>query len=187
MEKKRKVLGFTAVAILIVAAISRLLPHPDNVTPVASMALFGGAYFSRKSLAFIIPIAALFISDFVLNNTILRGFFNSDGIIFFSQYMIYGYIAFLLTSCIGIWFLKKISVGHVIIASLASSILFFLISNYGSYLAYLKSENPMSLMATYVAGLPFFRSTVLGNLLFAGIMFGSYEFFQRRIMVKQKA
>jgi hypothetical protein len=39
------------------AAAIRLLPHPPNLTPIAAMALFGGAYFADKRLAFLVPLS----------------------------------------------------------------------------------------------------------------------------------
>ena len=59
--------GFWVLTLMVfVAAFVRLLPHPPNFAPIAAMALFGGAYFSKKSFAFIIPLVALFLSDVVI-------------------------------------------------------------------------------------------------------------------------
>src|SRR3989442_15488674 len=52
--------------LVLVAAASRLVPHPPNLTPIAAMALFGGAYFPDKRAAFLVPLAAMFLSDLVL-------------------------------------------------------------------------------------------------------------------------
>jgi len=52
---------------VVIAALSRLVPHPMNVTPIAAMALFGAAYFNRN-LLFVIPVLALFVSDLLVNN-----------------------------------------------------------------------------------------------------------------------
>ena len=51
-------------------ALSRLLPHPPNFTPVGAMGLFGAAYFSRKYLAFLVPFVAMWVSDLILNNAV---------------------------------------------------------------------------------------------------------------------
>src|SRR6266536_6661526 len=56
------------------AALLRLLPHPPNFTPVAAIALFGGAHFARKFWAFAVPLAAMFVSDAVLEVATGRGF-----------------------------------------------------------------------------------------------------------------
>ena len=54
-----------AVMILL-AALSRLLPHPPNFSPVEAIALFGGAYFASRAWALLVPLAAMLVSDLVL-------------------------------------------------------------------------------------------------------------------------
>src|SRR5205085_2609561 len=54
------------VCMIIAAAASHLIPHPPNMASIAAVALFGGAYLSDKRLAFLVPLAALFLSDLVL-------------------------------------------------------------------------------------------------------------------------
>src|SRR5579864_9381753 len=53
-------------SMIFAAAMFRLVPHPPNVNPIAALALFGGASFSDKRLAFLVPLAALFSSDLML-------------------------------------------------------------------------------------------------------------------------
>ncbi|PCH87896.1 MAG: hypothetical protein COB88_04970, partial [Flavobacteriales bacterium] len=57
----------TLTIIVLVAAFSRLIPHIPNVTPIAAMALFGGAYFADKRMSFLVPLVAMFLSDIVLS------------------------------------------------------------------------------------------------------------------------
>ena len=56
---------FTISAIIFALAMFRLLPHLPNVSPVAAMALFGGAYFADKRMALIIPFLALFLLSLI--------------------------------------------------------------------------------------------------------------------------
>jgi len=177
------------VFIILVAALSRIIPHPDNVTPIGAMALFGGAYFSRKYFAFIIPILALFISDLVLNNTILRVFFpDHTGIVFFSQYMIWTYVAFAAIVGLGILFLKKITPVKLIGGSLLGSTIFFLISNFGAWLQFPMYPKSFSgLISAYAAALPFFRTSILGDLFFVLVLFGSYYLINKIVFQKQIA
>ena len=76
----------TISAIIFALALFRLLPHWPNVSPVAAMALFGGAYFADKKMAFIVPFVALFLSDLIL------GLHNT---------MVFVYAGFALTVAIG--------------------------------------------------------------------------------------
>jgi hypothetical protein len=172
--------GLIALMILL-AALSRLLPHPPNFTPVGAMGLFGAAYFTRKYLAFIIPIAALFISDFLLNNLVyarLYPEFYGEGIVWFSNLGIY--FAFAVIIAAGFLFLRKVKLSNLLIASLVASVLFFLITNFGSMLLDPRYPKTFSgLMAAYTAGIPFFWNTLLGDLFFTGVLFGSFEWVKR--------
>ena len=189
MKFGKKELTILPLIIIALAAISRLLPHPDNMTPVAAIALFGGAYFSRKWLVLIVPFAALFLSDMLLNNTLYRMYFpDTEGLVFFAPYMIWGYVAFAVTILIGALFLKKVKFSNVILATLGSSILFFVITNFGSWMTTpLYPKNPTGLLACYAAGVPFFRSTLLGNLVYVGVLFGSFEWFKNYYLSKKLA
>jgi hypothetical protein len=183
MKKIENLRFVTLVSIVLAAALSRLLPHPFNFTPIGAIALFGGAYFSRKALAFVIPLAAMLLSDFMI------GFHGSMG-------AVYG--SFILTVALGMGLLQKVTPVRVISSAVLSSILFFLITNfavwYGSQSFY--PQTLAGLGACYLAGLQFYQqtlfgnpflNTVLGDLFFSGILFGCYEMVKRRILTPQMA
>ena len=153
-------------AIILAAALSRLIPHPPNMTSVTAIALFGGAYFADRRLAFLVPLAALFLSDLAL------GFYH---------YMEIVYVSFALIVCIGLWLQKNRSALHIAGAALASSVLFFLLTNFGVWIE--GSLYPMTLnglIACYVAAIPFFRNTLLGDLLYTIVLFGGFALLERR-------
>jgi len=102
------------VGIILAAAASRLIPHPPNFAPITAMALFGGAYFSDKRFAFLVPLTAMFLSDLVIGLHSLMT-------------VIYG--SFALIVCIGLWLRKRRTVLPIAGAVLASSILFFVITS----------------------------------------------------------
>ena len=94
MEKKIN-LRFAVVAVIILsAALSRLIPHPANFSPIGSMALFGAAYFSKKYWAFIIPIVTMWLSDLILNNVVYGEYF--DHFVWFYSGSLFTYGAFVL-------------------------------------------------------------------------------------------
>ena len=167
---------------VLMAALSRLLPHPYNFTPIGAMGLFGAAYFTRKYLAFIIPFAALLVSDFLLNNLIYARMypeFYNEGIVWFGNWWVYGAFALIIT--LGLVVLRKVKIGNLLIASLSASIIFFLITNFGSMMIDpVYPKNGAGLMAAYTAGIPFFWNTLLGDLFFTGILFGAYELVKQR-------
>lgn len=171
------------VTVILFGAFMRLAPHWPNFTPIAAVALFGGTYLSRKSLAFLIPLIAMFLSDLIL------GFHNN---------MLAVYIAFAITVMIGFVLSRKVNAGTVIAASLTSSVIFFLITNFGAWLGMgLYPKTFAGLMQAYVAGLAFFNdgsmgisfflNSVLGSLFYNLIFFGIFYFARQRFPVLAKA
>ncbi|HLC83040.1 MAG TPA: DUF6580 family putative transport protein [Bacteroidia bacterium] len=162
---------FITSAILL-AALSRVFPHFDNFTPIAAMALFGGVYFSDKRLAFIVPLVAMIISDVILELTTGWGFHNT---------IVYVYVAFILTAAIGLIVRKNTNVQTVLGASVISSLLFFIITNFGVWAASGGVGGAPGLATTYVLGVPFFAPTLLGDVFYNTILFGAFYLAQRRI------
>ena len=157
----------TLSLIIFAIAMFRLLPHPPNVSPVAAMALFGGAYFSDKRVAFLVPFLALLLSD------VLIGLHDT---------MVYVYAGFALTVVIGFWIGKKPNIGRTAIAVLVYSVLFFIITNFGAWASFgLYPKTTEGLMQAYVAAIPFFQNSLLGNLVFTTLLFGGYALLQRNI------
>lgn len=151
---------FNATILIIFAVVLRLLPHPANVAPIAAMALFGGAYLDKK-YAIILPLLAMIISDFFLG---------------FNQSTSYVYTSFILIGCIGIWLKSHKTLTNVLLGTLLSSVLFFLITNFGFWLAFdLYPKTFAGQLQAYVMALPFFRNTLLGDFFYTGLFFGSYE------------
>ncbi|UCB54276.1 MAG: hypothetical protein JSW45_10005 [Thiotrichales bacterium] len=157
----------TLSLIIFTIAMFRLLPHPPNVSPVAAMALFGGAWFSDKRVAFLVPFLALLLSDFLL------GLHNT---------MVYVYAGFALTVVIGFWIGKNMKFGRIAIAVIASSLLFFMITNFGAWVT--SGLYPMTaegLLQAYVAGIPFLQNSLLGNAVFVTLLFGGFTLLQRNV------
>ena len=172
---KKVHLRFSLISVLIVlAALSRLIPHPPNVAPIAGMALFGAAYYSKKYWAYLIPIVAMWVSDLILNNVVYGQYF--DHFVWFYSGSLFTYGAFALIVLLGTIAVKKRSVGSIIFSALSASLIFFIISNFGVWLSspiYAKSWE--GLMACYVAGIPFLQNTVMGDLAYTAGLFGAFE------------
>lgn len=172
-EMKKIAPNFWVITLMVfIAAFVRLLPHPPNFAPIAAMALFGGAYFNKKSLAFIVPLTAMFLTDAII------GFYSYGWVV---------YISFALIVLLGILMLKKVSVKNVILASLTASVSFFVITNFGVWaLGTLYSKTPAGLMESYIAAIPFFQNSLIGDLFFCGVMFGVYELVKHKVPALQK-
>ncbi len=154
------------ISIIVVAATSRLIPHPPNVTSLTAVALFGGAYFWDRRLAFLVPLTALFLSDLVL------GFYLHMEVV---------YLSFALIGAIGVWLQTRRSTLPIASAALASSVLFFVLTNFGVWAfepVYPKTLG--GLFACYVAAIPFFQNTLLGDLFYTAVLFGGFALLERQ-------
>ena len=154
-------------AMILAAAASRLIPHPPNFTPIAAIAVFAGAQFSSKRAALLVPLAGLVLSDIVL------GFYPITPVV---------YGSFALTVCLGFW-VRCRSMHRIAFANLASAILFFILTNFGVWaIDNWYPKTGAGLIACYVAAIPFFRNMLLGNLLFAAVLFGGFAIAEKRFI-----
>jgi Family of unknown function (DUF6580) len=146
---------------ILVAAVLRLVPHPPNFSPIGAMALFSGAYLGRRPLAFVAPLGAMLLSDTGL------GFYSGIWIT---------YLAVAAIVMVGWFALGRVSVLRVGGAAIASSVIFFLVSNFGTWaLSGMYPHGLAGLSACYVAAIPFFQNTVAGDLFYATLLFGGFR------------
>ena len=149
------------VILILLAAASRLLPHPPNFAPVAAIGLFAGAMLDRRA-AWTVPFIALLLSDLVL------GFYQPMG-------MLWNYLAFAACLLIGSGVLAKHrSLVRISGATLASALVFFTLSNFGMLATGYYPFTWAGVVECYTAAIPFFRYTLAGDLFFAAMLFGSY-------------
>jgi hypothetical protein len=147
-------------AILFAAAL-RLVPHPPNFTPIGAMALFSGAYLGRRALAFVAPLAAMLLSDVFL------GLYSG---------MWVNYLAVALVALLGAIALQKRGPVRIALTAVAGSVVFFLVSNFGTWaLSGMYPHTAAGLAACYVAAVPFFQNTLAGDLFYATLLFGGFR------------
>ena len=165
-------------ALIFIAALTRVIPHPPNFSPIEAVALFGGAYFAKRHWALLVPLLAMFASDLVLgllNGGIYWEYFASAGYL-----LVYACIA--LSTVLGFGLRGKVGAGRVLAYSLAGSMLFFVVTNFGVWLSgTMYPKNLGGLVATYAAGVPFFQWTVLGTLFYSALLFGGFELLRNRV------
>jgi hypothetical protein len=158
---------FVVSSMILAAALARLLPHPPNVAPIGAMALLGGACLSDRRLAFVVPLTAMFLSDLVLG---------------FSALTPAVYLSFLGYVCLGLWLRGRRHVVPIAAASLAGSVLFFVVTNFGVWLLLdLYPKTSAGLAECYVAALPFFGNTVAGDALWVTVLFGGLALAERGV------
>jgi hypothetical protein len=151
---------------ILTATAARLIPHPPNFSPVAALALFGGASFASKRTALLVPLGGMFLSDLVL------GFYSITPVV---------YGGFALITCVGFWLRKRQSPTHLAVAAAASALLFFVVTNFGVWaLEMLYPKNLTGLIECYVAAIPFFRNTLASDLLYSALLFGGLALAEKR-------
>lgn len=163
--------------LILSGVVLRLLRHyeiinlPPNFAPVSAIAMFAAVTLPRR-LAFVVPLVLMVMSDWLI------GWYHLP-------IMLSVYVCFSFSTGLGWWLKKRVTVGRVIGTSLLGSIIFFLVTNaadwgFGNWYVH----TPAGLLQAYVAGLPFFRNTVLGDLVYTGLAFGVYGaimvYFRRR-------
>lgn len=170
--------------VVLTAALSRVIPHGWNFTPVGAMALFGSAYYASRWMAFLIPLAALWLSDLVLNNTIHAAY--TEGFSLFHPSMIGVYMAFAAVTLVGLFLLRKVRVSSILLAAVAGAVAFWLIVDFAAWMwdpfyETLYPRNVAGLLACYAAGFPFFLKMLLSNLIYSVVLFGVFEMLRRRV------
>jgi hypothetical protein len=158
---KNKVL----VSLIVLAVLTRLIPHPPNIAPITGIALFGGSRFNNKWIGFGLPLLCMFISDLFLG---------------FSSITMFVYLSFMMISYIGINS-KTITNGTI----LGSSLLFFLLTNLGVFLLGYP-HTIQGLITCYTLALPFLVNTIIGDLFFTHGLNYSFEQVKERGLVHVK-
>jgi hypothetical protein len=186
MEQKKINLRFSVLVLMILlAAFSRIIPHIPNFSPLGAIGLFGAAYFVKKWQAFLIPIAATWLSDLFINNVIYAQYYPQFTWFYEGFYWQYG--SYLLITLAGIFILKKINPQRVIAGALTSTAIFFLVSNFGCWIGNTSYAQDLGgLMTCYVAGIPFLKGTLLGDLFYSGVLFGAFTFATYKFPVLRK-
>ena len=163
------------ISAIAVAALFRLIPHWPNFTPMATIALMGGALVANRFLGFIIPLIAFLISD-VLTITLINYRWISLEDYFTSPSTLLLYSSFIAITALGLLLRNRQSWSNLATASLASALIFFIISNFGDWLGNTLPKTFAGLLATYELGIPFFSYNLLGNLFYTFLFFGIFHF-----------
>jgi hypothetical protein len=137
------------------------------------MALFGGAYFTKKYWAFAVPMIALWLSNLVLNNVFYKQWYPTFSFGFETTV----FISFALVVGVGIVFLKKVNLTNLLLANLLGTVVFFGVSNFFVWTGgKMYPQTAEGLVACYTMALPFLKNTLMSNLIFSTIMFGAFEY-----------
>ncbi|MPZ50882.1 MAG: hypothetical protein GEU75_16550 [Dehalococcoidia bacterium] len=175
----------TAIALgvlIVVGVVARTIPHIPNFAPLGATALFCGVYMNRR-ISIIAPIAMMAASDYAL--LYINPYGSSD----FSQLyaptsiwhnaLLYVYGSLAISVVVGWLIAKERSAGLVVAGALFCSVQFFLITNAAVWIEGAYDRGINGLWQSYVAGLPFYRGTLLGDLFYTSAFFGLFELARR--------
>ena len=163
----------TGIVIILILALSRLIPHPPNFTPILGMAVFSGAVINKKIIAYIIPLIAMLLSDIYL------GFHAGMPVIYFS-----------LAICvlIGTFIDSRITIFNSLLCISGGVIAFFLITNFAVWYGSGMYEFSISgLMKSYLMGLPFLQNTFISSLIYGMGAFLIYDIINKRLFFRNNA
>ncbi|MBN3040072.1 MAG: hypothetical protein JW867_03000 [Candidatus Omnitrophica bacterium] len=160
-----------AVLFIFFGVFSRLVPHLPNFSPLAAVALFSGVYLNRKH-GYLLPLGIFILSDFII------GFHNT---VFFT------WSSIVLIYFIGSYLSTRKSAVNFFIYTLGSALVFFIITNFGVWLMGWYPRTMAGLGECFINALPFFRASLISNLLFVAVFFSIYEFSLARQRLIQKS
>lgn len=156
-------------------AIPSFMSHIPNFTAINAIALFCGAYISNRYAALLVVIFSVWVGDLFINHL-----YTGHWSIFYPGFY-WQYASYLLITLLGVTLQSKVSSIRLASTCLASSFLFFILSNFGVWVSGLYPLTLNGLMTCYIAAIPFFKNTIISDLFFSMVLFGSVEFSQRRI------
>lgn len=156
-----------AIVLILVAILSRFIPHVQNFTPILAMGLFGTATFNQKWLTYFTVFFSLFFSDMIF------GYFVFPEYKLFYNGILYNYLSFGIAIWIGSLFLRRNSALNIGISALFTACAFYLSSNFGCWIGNpIYTQNIEGLNKCMIAGLPFIKGTILSTMAYSMILFG---------------
>ena len=156
---------YLPISIILILSFTRLIPHPWNFTPVLAIGIFSGFYFKNLYLGLFIIIFSMFIGDLYLG---------------FHSTMFFTYISLIAAVVIGC-LIKHFKLSEILLGGLASSIIFFIITNFGAWLTLeMYEKNLTGLFQSYVMAIPFFHNTLISTLLYLVVLKLLFNFSVRK-------
>lgn len=154
-----------AAAMILLAAVLRILPHPWNFTPVGAMAIFSGSLFRNRWVAFLLPLTALFAGDLFVG---------------LYKLMFIVYISFAFSVAIGRWLAESRTVARIGGAVFLGALQFFVATNFALWaFGGFYPKTAAGLSACFVNAVPLFWNTIAGDFVYATILFGGYALAER--------
>ena len=152
------------IAMVVLCAAARLLPHPWNFTPLMAIGLFSGYHARKAATGILVTLSALALSDLVLG---------------FSKGFWFVYAAALVAVLFG-RITQNRGLSAIAAGALGSSLSFFLITNFMAWAT--GSMYPLTstgLAACFTAAIPFYQNQFAGDVFYTLALFGGYALLKR--------
>ena len=163
--EKESLMNRYAILFVIVASVLRLIPHPFGMTPINAAGLFAGSALA-PSRAIPLFLAVVIVGDAIF------GFYDI-------RVLVFVYAGLIFAPLIGRYLInRKRTIGRVASGVTVNALVFYSISNIGNWLAFYP-HTMEGILANYIAGLPYLGIVLIGDGLYAAILFGGFEIVQR--------
>ena len=160
---------FLPICLIIVLSFSRLIPHPWNFTPVLAMGIFSGFYFKNFILSSFIVVFSMFVGDLFLG---------------FHSTMFFTYTSLIIAVVLGL-LIKKFKFTEILFYGAASSVCFFLVTNFGAWLTLEMYEKSFAgLLQSYILAIPFFHNTLISTFLYLILLKVLFNLFVKKNIIK---
>lgn len=178
---------FLLIQFVLATAMIRVVTNIDpkfsvlaNFSPIGAMAVFGGAYFDKKTKAFLFPLLMLFISDLILSQTVFKN--SSHGFLYGGWYWVYGSFALMVMA--GRWLLKKITTGRFLISTMVCVLIHWLITDLGVWAgSTIYTQDLKGYLYCLGSAVPFEWRFMTGTLVYGIILFGLFEWMGRKYSI----
>ena len=158
------------ILLIFVLSFSRLIPHPSNFTPIIATGIFAGFYFKQFYLSLFIVIFSMFIGDLFLG---------------FHSTMFFTYISLSAAVVVG-FFIKDLKFNKILYSGLSSSIIFYIITNFGVWFSTALYEKSLTgLMQSYIMAIPFFHNTLISTLIYLAVFKLVFDLSIKKKIIKK--
>ena len=145
----------------IILALSRIIPHPPNFTPILASAIMAPMLLKDRSFGIAIPIVAMFIGDIILG-------FHSYQLVIYSSIFVVALVSPMHKNYI-----------NLSIMAVGSSVWFFITTNFAVWIMWDYYPKTLEgLIACYTLAIPFFVNTLISTCLFTGLLAFSIKYLE---------
>jgi len=145
----------------VILALSRIIPHPPNFTPILASAIMAPMLIKDRLFGIAVPIVAMFISDIII------GFYSY-------QFVIYSSIL-----AIALVAPMRKNYARLGIMAVGGSVWFFITTNFAEWMIWdYYPKTIEGLITCYTAAIPFFKNTLISTCLFTGLLTFSIKYLE---------